>query len=176
MVEGYSPTKELFFVKYTLGSVIGTGSTSTCYSCTRKEDGKEFACKVINKKNIEENFDGGLDALSVEIKVLKQLEHPNIIHLEDTFETNTGIYMVMEKMDGGELFDYVVDRQTLNEEEASVIIRKITSAVAKMHSLNIIHRDLKPENLLLVSKEANAEIKLIDFGLAKVYLFLLIYL
>ena len=70
-------------------------------------------------------------------------------------------------MSGGELFDYVVEKGTLSEEEASIIVRKITSAVAFMHSLNIIHRDLKPENLLLTSKRADAEIKIIDFGLAK---------
>ena len=75
--------------------------------------------------------------------------------------------MVMEMMVGGELFDYVVEKGTLSEEEASTIVRKVTSAVAHMHSLDIIHRDLKPENLLLTSKRPDAEVKLIDFGLAK---------
>lgn len=87
--------------------------------------------------------------------MLKTLNHPNIIHLEDTYETSDRIYMVMEMMLGGELFDYVVEKGTLNEEEASLIVRKITSAVAHMHSMDIIHRDLKPENL--VSKEKNRE-------------------
>eukprot|EP01035_Chromulina_nebulosa_P019090 gene19090-24918_t len=109
-----------------------------------------------------------LDQCQVEIKVLKSLNHPNIIKLEDYYETNDRIYMVMEVMNGGELFDYVVQKGTLSEAEASVIVRKITSAVAHMHSLNIIHRDLKPENLLLTSKGPNAEVKLIDFGLAKI--------
>ena len=77
-------------------------------------------------------------------QVLKMLNHPNIIHLEDTYETADRIYMVMEMMLGGELFDYVVDKGTLNEQEASTMVRKITSAVAHMHSLYIIHRDLKP--------------------------------
>jgi serine/threonine protein kinase len=81
-------------------------------------------------------------------QVLKTLNHPNIIHLEDTYETADRIYMVMEMMMGGELFDYVVEKGTLSEEEASVIVRKVTSAVAHMHGLDIIHRDLKPENLV----------------------------
>jgi len=76
--------------------------------------------------------------------------------------------MVMEPMAGGELFDYVVEKGTLSEEEASIMVRKIISAVAHMHSKDIIHRDLKPENLLLTSKLPDAEVKLIDFGLAKV--------
>jgi serine/threonine protein kinase len=88
--------------------------------------------------------------------------------LEDVFETADRIFIVMELMDGGELFDYVVEKGTLSEEEASVIVRKITSAIAHMHANGVIHRDLKPENLLLTSKLPNAEIKLIDFGLAKV--------
>jgi serine/threonine protein kinase len=82
------------------------------------------------------------------LQVLKTLNHPNIIHLEDTYETADRIYMVMEMMMGGELFDYVVEKGTLSEEEASVIVRKVTSAVAHMHGLDIIHRDLKPENLV----------------------------
>ena len=71
-------------------------------------------------------------------------------------------------MKGGELFDYVVEKGTLSEEEAAAFVRKITSAVSYMHSTGIIHRDLKPENLLLTSKDKGAEVKLIDFGLAKV--------
>jgi serine/threonine protein kinase len=101
-------------------------------------------------------------------QILKELHHPNIIHLEDVYEVPERIYMVMEVMSGGELFDYVVEKGTLSEEEASTFIRQITSAIAYMHSRGVIHRDLKPENLLLKSKEPNAQIKIIDFGLAKV--------
>ena len=156
-----------FFLKYDLKEEIGVGSTSKCFRCVRKSDGQSFACKVIDKKQVELKFNGLLDQFFVEIKVLKALNHPNIIRLEDTYETSERIYMVMEMMVGGELFDYVVEKGTLSEEEASAIVRKVTSAVAHMHSLDIIHRDLKPENLLLTSKRTDAEVKLIDFGLAK---------
>ena len=74
----------------------------------------------------------------------------------------------MEIMQGGELFDYVVEKGTLSEAEASVICREITSAVAYMHSMDIIHRDLKPENLLLDTRGKDAKVKIIDFGLSKV--------
>lgn len=76
--------------------------------------------------------------------------------------------MVMEIMSGGELFDYVVEKGTLSEEEASGFIRQITSAIAHMHKAGIIHRDLKPENLLLKNKDSHGVVKIIDFGLAKV--------
>lgn len=161
-------TKAIFFSKYDLRDEIGVGSTSKCYKCVRKADGKAFACKVIDKRQVELKFSGLLDQFFVEIKVLKALSHSNIIKLEDTFESAERIYMVMEKMEGGELFDYVVEKGTLSEEEASKMVRSITSAVAHMHSQDIIHRDLKPENLLLTDNSKNAEVKLIDFGLAKV--------
>ena len=156
-----------FFLKYDLKEEVGVGSTSKCFRCVRKSDGVNFACKVIDKKHVEVKFSGLLDQFFTEIKILQVLNHPNIIRLEDTYETSERIYMVMEMMVGGELFDYVVEKGTLSEEEASTIVRKVTSAVAHMHSLNIIHRDLKPENLLLTSKRPDAEVKLIDFGLAK---------
>ena len=157
-----------FASKYEQKEEIGVGSTSKCYRCLRKSDGQSFACKVIDKKQVEMKFSGLLDQFFIEIKVLKMLNHPNIIKLEDMYETSDKIYMVMERMLGGELFDYVVEKGTLSEQEASTIVRKVTSAVAHMHSMDIIHRDLKPENLLLTSKRPDAEVKLIDFGLAKV--------
>ena len=161
-------SKATFHMNYELRDEIGVGSTSKCYKCIKKSTGEEYACKVIDKRQVEMKFSGLLDQFFVEIKVLKSLNHPNIIRLEDTFESPDRIYMIMEIMKGGELFDYVVEKGTLSEEEASVLVRKITSAVAHMHGLDIIHRDLKPENLLLTSKGPDAEIKLIDFGLAKV--------
>ena len=162
------PTPSGFFYKYELKDEIGAGSTSKCFRCVRKADGMVFACKVIDKSNIEAKFTGLLGQFLTEIKVLKALHHENIIHLEDDFETSDRIYLVMEMMSGGELFDYVVAKGTLSEEEASELIRKICSAVAHMHANNIIHRDLKPENLLLTASGKNAQVKLIDFGLAKV--------
>ena len=163
-----APTPSGFFYKYELKNEIGVGSTSKCFRCVRKSDGMVFACKVIDKSNIEAKFSGLLGQFLTEIKVLRALNHENIIHLEDDFETSDRIYLVMEMMSGGELFDYVVAKGTLSEEEASELIRKICSAVAHMHASNIIHRDLKPENLLLTASGKDAQVKLIDFGLAKV--------
>eukprot|EP00624_Nannochloropsis_granulata_P004407 evm.model.NODE_31928_length_7276_cov_23.184168.1 len=125
---------------------------------------------------VETRFRGLLDQFQIEIGVLRTLGgHKNIIHLEDVFETGERIYMVMELMRGGELFDYVVEKGTLSEEEASELVRCLASAIAYMHSLEIIHRDLKPENLLLTHgaggggrEGSKAEVKIIDFGLSKI--------
>ena len=116
-----------------------------------------------------------IDQFHSEIKALRSLHHPNIITLYDVYITNDKIYIVMELMEGGELFDYVVKKGTLNEEEASRIVRMVTSALVYMHGKNIIHRDLKPENLLLTHKPRNIheiDVKIIDFGLSKVSLFI----
>lgn len=179
-----SKKQKQFHSLFELSEEIGVGSTSKCYKCYKKSSSSYnspnnnslFACKIIDKRQVELKFSGILDQFNIEISVLKSLNHPNIIKLIDSFETKDRIYMVMEHMEGGELFDYVVKKGTLSEEEASVIVRQIISAVDHMHNLNIIHRDLKPENLLLTFPKSSdgstssnfPQIKLIDFGLAKI--------
>ena len=82
------------FSKYEMREVIGVGSTSTCHKIVNKQSNKMFACKVIDKRQVDLKFSGLLDQFQMEIRVLKQLRHPNIIHLEDVYETNEKIYMV----------------------------------------------------------------------------------
>jgi serine/threonine protein kinase len=157
---------------YEILEVVGVGSTSSCHRCIVRETGEARACKLIDKYTLEERFQGMLDQLTVEIDALRQLRgHPNIIKLYDVFFAPNQIVIVMEYMQGGELFDYVVQKGTLTEEEASNIVRQVTSALVYMHAHNICHRDLKPENLLLKEKPQPHRpicIKIIDFGLAKI--------
>ena len=158
--------------------VLGVGSTSTCHRCIEKVNGTHYACKVIDKRLIEDRFQGMMDQFHTEIEALRSLHHPNIIQLFDVYITDEKIFIVMELMEGGELFDYVVQKGTLTEEEASGIVRKVTDALVYMHSKNIVHRDLKPENLLLRriprSNSDPVEVKIIDFGLSKVRIFVIL--
>jgi tRNA A-37 threonylcarbamoyl transferase component Bud32 len=158
--------------KYQLMEVLGVGSTSTVHRCVRKSSDEHFACKIIDCQLIEERFQGMMQQFQTEIEALRQLKHPGIIRLYDVYITPERIFIVMELMEGGELFDYVVQKGTLTEEEASTIVRMVTSAMVYMHSMNIVHRDLKPENLLLKrtpkSPHDEIEVKIIDFGLSKV--------
>jgi tRNA A-37 threonylcarbamoyl transferase component Bud32 len=163
--------EQMLLKKYQMCEVLGVGSTSVCHRCVERKTGKAFACKVIDKDQIEERFEGMIEQFHMEIVALKSLNHPNIIKLFDVYTTSHKIYIVMELMVGGELFDYVVKKGTLTEAEASSIIRMVTSALVYMHGQNIIHRDLKPENLLLTHKPDSMydiEVKIIDFGLSKV--------
>ncbi|ETI35877.1 CAMK/CAMK1 protein kinase, variant 2 [Phytophthora nicotianae P10297] len=175
--------------KYEMLDEIGHGGTSVVYKCCERRTGVVRACKIIDRRAVEREHNVVMEQFQVEIQVLQSLKHPNIIHIEDVFLSESKICMVRicipknervtqysmldalfqvtEYMGGGELFDYVVDRGTLSEVEASTIVRQITSAVAYLHARGIIHRDLKPENLMLTSKSRGASVKIIDFGLAK---------
>ena len=125
--------EQMLHEKYTLEEVLGVGSTSTVHRCVNKKDNKEFACKVIDVQLIEERFQGMMQQFQTEIQALRELKHPGIIQLFDVYLTGTKIYIVMEMMKGGELFDYVVEKGTLNEQEASQIVQKVTSALVYMH-------------------------------------------
>jgi len=165
--------ERLLYQKYQLLEVLGVGSTSTVHRCVSKATDQHCACKVIDCEQMEERFAGMMAQFQTEVEALKSLRHPGIIRLYDVYLTGTKIYIVMELMEGGELFDYVVQKGTLTEEEASRIVRKVTGAIAYMHKQSFIHRDLKPENLLLKRTPKgpyeDIDVKIIDFGLSKVH-------
>merc|ERR1719187_1324644 len=103
-----------------------------------------------------------LPRIYLEIEAMKILTHQHICKLYQVLESETKIFMVLEYCPGGELFDYIVERDRLEEDEARLFFRQITSAVAYIHNMGYAHRDLKPENLLL---DDDQQLKLIDFGL-----------
>ena len=101
-----------------------------------------------------------------EIILMKILDHPNIIKLYEVYEGEYHIYLVMELLKGGELFDRIVKKGINKEKDACIIIVRLLSALEYLHELGIMHRDIKPENLIL-KDEKDFEIKLADFGLAE---------
>ncbi|KNC53649.1 CAMK/CAMK1 protein kinase [Thecamonas trahens ATCC 50062] len=150
---------------YIFGSLLGKGSFAEVYDATRKSDGAELAIKAIDTR--ASNFEP--EDLDIEIKVLMKVNHPNIIKLYEVFESEDHFYMVLEKVDGGELFDHIIERGHYSEATAATIMKQLLSALSHMHSLNLVHRDLKPENLLY-HEDANGDItiKIADFGLSAV--------
>jgi calcium/calmodulin-dependent protein kinase I len=147
---------------------IGTGKFSVVHLAWRKyQPEKRYALKVINTRPDDHQ---SLTRIYEEVNIMRILgNHPSIIQLIDMDDAmpNT-IRLVLELCEGGELFDRIQQKQFYPEQEAKVLIRNLLEAVAFIHSKGIMHRDLKPENILLSSKVSNTDIKISDFGLAKV--------
>ena len=108
------------------------------------------------------------EALLAEARLMQELEHPNIVGLHALFDEHNEFYLVMDLIQGGELFDRIVGMGKYSEEDARYFTFKLLNAVLYLHDRQICHRDLKPENILLASQEENAELKISDFGLSKV--------
>ena len=153
---------------YEIESEIGSGRYSRCFRVKNKETGNLFACKEIEKGNLTD-----YETLMSEIEILLKLDHPNIIKLYEIFQNEKYIYLIMELCTGGELFNKIIEKtengEIFSEREAANIFRQIILAISYCHNKKIAHRDLKPENLLLLSNDKNSPIKVIDFGMSKIY-------
>ncbi|CAM9791560.1 unnamed protein product, partial [Discosporangium mesarthrocarpum] len=145
--------------------VLGKGAFSTVRLAVRKWDGQESAVKVMDRRNLRP---GDLEAMRGEAELLGKLNHPNIVKLHGWYEEETNLYMALELCKGGELFDRIVEKTFYNEKEARDLVRTLLRAINHLHENSIVHRDLKPENLLMVSKNDDANLKIADFGFAKV--------
>jgi len=103
-----------------------------------------------------------------EVRILREIDHPCVIRLEDVVDTEQYLYIVLELADGGELFDKIVAKTKLDEDEAKLMFYQLASAISYLHSKNIAHRDLKPENILLCSDDDRKPLcKITDMGLSK---------
>ena len=153
---------------YEIEDEIGIGRYSKCFRAKNKETGHYFACKELEKGNLTD-----YDTLMSEIEILSKLDHPNIIKLFEIFENEKYIYLIMELCTGGELFNKIIEKtengEIFNEREAANIFRQMMAAISYCHSKKVAHRDLKPENLLLLNETKNSPIKVIDFGMSKIY-------
>jgi len=146
---------------YILGETLGNGSFGKVKKARHQLTGHTVAIKILNRNKIK-----SLDVVSKirrEIQNLKLFRHPHIIKLYQVINTPTDIFMVMEFVAGGELFDHIVKNGKLSENEARKFFQQIISGVAYCHRHMIVHRDLKPENLLL---DTNMNVKIADFGLS----------
>ncbi|XP_037031745.1 serine/threonine-protein kinase MARK2-like isoform X4 [Bradysia coprophila] len=144
--------------KYKLLKTIGKGNFAKVKLAKHIPTGKEVAIKIIDKTQLNP---GSLQKLFREVRIMKMLDHPNIVKLFQVIETEKTLYLVMEYASGGEVFDYLVLHGRMKEKEARAKFRQIVSAVQYCHQKRIIHRDLKAENLLL---DSEMNIKIADFG------------
>ncbi|KAM6082387.1 LOW QUALITY PROTEIN: serine/threonine-protein kinase MARK1-like [Chlamydotis macqueenii] len=146
---------------YRLLKTIGKGNFGKVNLARHVLTGREVAVKIIEKTQLDPT---SLQKLVREVRIMKTLNHPNIVKLFEVIETEKTLYLVMEYASGGPLFDYLVAHGRVKEKEARAKFRQIVSAVQYCHQKCIVHRDLKPENLLL---DADMNIKIADFGLSE---------
>ena len=146
---------------YTIIKDLGHGSYGQVKKVKHKKLGEIRAMKITNKKSTSSKY---------EIEILRKISHPNITNVFEIFADSKKYYVIMEFLEGGELFDAITSIGSFTEESACQVMKQLLSAIYYLHSNNIVHRDLKPENIMLLQKPENGNyhIKLIDFGTAKI--------
>lgn len=180
----FKSTRKSFFDKYILtNNILGTGHYAQVKEAINRESGTIFAVKIFNPTNKQDQA----NQLNRELEILVNLNHPNIIKFYDTYiepatANSLTTLLVLEKINGGELFNRIVRKGKLNPNETKEISRQLLNGLKYLHSLDIVHRDLKPENILLSiipakpgerktepwdEGEFSVQVKIADFGLAK---------
>ncbi|KDO21169.1 CAMK/CAMK1 protein kinase [Saprolegnia parasitica CBS 223.65] len=139
-----------------------SSSASTTRSAARP--GKLCAVKIFKKETLSAQDDA--DILS-EVRILRKLNHRNVLRLVDFYSEPKYYYLVTEYVEGGELFERIALMEYYSEKEARDLVKTLLEAIAYCHSVGVVHRDLKPENILMTSKADNSAIKIADFGFAK---------
>jgi calcium-dependent protein kinase len=154
--------------KYEVVKLLGTGTFGKVAEVRNKISKQIFACKEIAIKRIVD-----INKLKTEIAIMIKADHPNIIKLYEIYQDNSHIDLIMEECKGGELFERIIrnieKHKNYSEKTAAKIFKQLISAIAYCHSQGICHRDLKPENILFLSEEEDSPIKVIDFGLSKIF-------
>ncbi|NXF49279.1 MYLK2 kinase, partial [Oceanites oceanicus] len=144
--------------------ILGGGKFGEVHTCTEKQTGLKLAAKVIRKQGTKDK-----EMVLLEIDVMNQLNHRNLIQLYDAIETPREIILFMEFVEGGELFERIIDDDyQLTEVDCMVFVRQICEGISFMHHMRVLHLDLKPENILCVATTGHM-VKIIDFGLARRY-------
>ncbi|KAF6780436.1 hypothetical protein AHF37_00071 [Paragonimus kellicotti] len=152
--------EEQYVGPYRLEKTLGKGQTGLVKMGVHCVTGKKVAVKIVNREKLSESV---LQKVEREIAIMKLIEHPHVLGLYDVYENRRHLYLILEHVSGGELFDYLVRKGRLSPKEARRFFKQIISALDFCHSHCICHRDLKPENLLLDDK---LNIRVADFGMA----------
>ena len=149
------------------GPILGSGLNGSVRLIKHRLTGAKYAVKCLDLSEVES--EDNIRQLREEIAIMCQLDHPNIVRLEEVYESMNEIYLVQELCEGGELFDRLDEQPDYHYNEAACarLVKQMLSAVRYIHSKGIIHRDLKLENFLFSSVHSDSKLKLIDFGLSK---------
>ncbi|GMM33174.1 calmodulin-dependent protein kinase [Saccharomycopsis crataegensis] len=160
------PTSYARKTNYVFGKTLGAGTFGVVRQARDIATGEDVAMKIILKKTLKGNFNMVYD----ELKMLQNVQHPNIVGFHDWFESRDKFYIATQLATGGELFDRIVAKGKFTEQDAAMCVKQILDALAYLHQNDIVHRDIKPENVLYLRSEQEdpkSPIVLADFGIAK---------
>ncbi|CAI5460073.1 unnamed protein product [Closterium sp. Yama58-4] len=133
-----------------MGERLGKGSFGVVHECRNRHTGFQYACKIIDKKQLRDDADA--EDVRREVRLLARLAgHPNVVELQDVYEDDGHVYLIMELCSGGDLFDEIKRHGPFAEEDARAIFRQLATSMAYCHAQGIMHRDIKPENVLLLA-------------------------
>ena len=165
IVSGNEVNPEKIYLKT---KMLGSGAFGEVWLVHHKDLGRDFAMKIIKKRK---NRSSDEKEILNEIEILKKLDHPKILKVIDFYSTLKKYYIITEYCPEGELFNEIIKVGKFDEGQAAFIINQILKAVTYCHKMNIIHRDIKPENIMITNREKNGclQVKLIDFGTAKIF-------
>ncbi|KAM9359010.1 serine/threonine-protein kinase DCLK1b isoform 1-T1 [Symphorus nematophorus] len=164
-VDEYPSVPATIAERYKVGRTLGDGNFAVVRECVERSTGREYALKIISKDKCR----GKEHMIQSEVSILRRVKHPNIVLLIEEMDTHSELYLVMELVKGGDLFDAITSSNKYTERDASCMLFNLASAIKYLHSLNIVHRDIKPENLLVYEhQDGSKSLKLGDFGLATV--------
>jgi len=153
---------------------IGSGQYAQVFKAVKRyeDDETAYAVKCIDRKDTGADFQSVTDK---EIEIMKAIDHPNCVSLFEIYQTDVQVQLVMELLEGRDLFERIMIRKKYTEANSKALMKQVCDGVKYLHEQKIIHRDLKPENILLVkddksaADDADTDCKVADFGLSKVF-------
>lgn len=148
---------------YRFGDVLGEGAFAQVKLAVDKESGEKCAIKIIKKHGYDPKE---MEYILREMNIMRSVSHFNIVNTVDMFDSPGHLHIVLEYMQGGELFDIIADAGSFSEQQAAQVTRDVIKGMQYLHMHDIVHRDIKPENVLCVSKSWPLQVKIADFGLA----------
>ena len=154
---------------YDIRDLLGTGTVGEVRRAIDRRTGQARAVKVIaGRSMMNKAFSEADVTFEAEVSILRELEHPYVVKLVDFYVGPTAVYLVMDLLEGGDLFDRIIRKGRYSETESRRVMRRLLSAIYYLHEdRQVVHRDLKPENILLEAVDNDVDIQLTDFGLAK---------
>ena len=161
----------VFLDNYDVIRQLGKGGYGKVYEVKNRKTGEIRACKHLSKLSIK-----NLAKFELEINILINTDHPNIIKLYEVFQSQRSLYLIMQECKGGEVFDHIIEhiqkKEMYSEKDAAIIFKQLMESIQYCHNNGICHRDLKPENLLYLNEggEKDNKIKIIDFGLSQIFI------